>query len=41
LAYSANHSSLPMQICWESFGRANGVPSFENSGTRSPNIAMT
>jgi putative restriction endonuclease len=25
----SDHSSLPMQIAWESFGRANGVPSFE------------
>jgi len=25
----SNDSSLPMQIAWESFGRANGVPSFE------------
>ncbi len=25
----SSHSSLPIQIAWESFGRANGVPSFE------------
>jgi putative restriction endonuclease len=25
----SSHSPLPLQIVWESFGRANGVPSFE------------
>src|SRR5215472_14807251 len=25
----SNHSSLPVQIAWDSFGRANGVSSFE------------
>jgi hypothetical protein len=25
----SNHSPLPIQIAWDSFGRANGVPSFE------------
>jgi putative restriction endonuclease len=25
----SNHSSLPVQLAWESFGRANGVASFE------------
>lgn len=25
----SNHSPLPIQIAWDSFGRSNGVPSFE------------
>jgi putative restriction endonuclease len=41
----SSHSLLPLQIAWETFGRANGVPSFEALRTtiaalRSDNVAL-
>jgi putative restriction endonuclease len=41
----SNHSSLPIQIAWETFGRANGMPSFESlrsaiARLRAGNIAV-